>query len=235
VKRIAQAGLLLAALPLFAALDPRIVELRNRGHAELENEQPANAEALFRELTRLAPEEPLGHANLAVAALRQQEFEEALAAIDRALKLDKGSASLLAIKADVMQWSGRSEEAGELYLRAAEAAPDDVEAQYALYRFATTVAREPDPKVVDATLARLAALRPENLVVILQRGRRAVETGDRAAATAAFLRVGELLWQAPDGSERLHEAVVDALEGGDLAAARLPAQRLENVLKITAM
>jgi Tfp pilus assembly protein PilF len=244
VKRPAAFAAVALTVTLWAVLGPavtalapdqRVVELRNRGYAELENEQPAKAEAVFTELTRLDPDEPLGHADLAVALLRQQEFDRALAAIDRALALDPQAGGLRVIKADILQWSGRTDEAATWYRRAADADPDDVEIQYALYRFLTSVARDPDPAVVDATVARLAALRPENLVVILQQGRRAVEAGDRAVASAAFLRVGELLWQAPEGSDQLYQAVIDALESGDTAAAKLPAQRLENVLKITAM
>jgi tetratricopeptide (TPR) repeat protein len=218
-----------------AALPPQVVELRNLGYAELENEQPAKAEELFRRLIALAPDDPLGHANLAIAALRQQNFDAALAAIDRALELDPESAQLATIKADVLQWSGKSDEALPLYARAALAAPADLEVQYALYRHLTTVLRDPDAALIDRTLARLVELRPENLVVLLQQGRRALDANERAAATSAFLRIGELIWQAPAGSEGLHQAIVEALNKGELAAARLPAQRLENVLKITPM
>ncbi len=58
---------ILASCVHLAALSPELVELRNRGYAELENEQPANAAEIFRQLIKLAPEDPLGHANLAVA------------------------------------------------------------------------------------------------------------------------------------------------------------------------
>jgi len=226
---------LLACCAPLAAATSEVVELRNLGYAELENEQPANAEAIFRRLVALAPDDPLGHANLAVAALRQQKFEEARAAIEKALALDPSSGRLLAIQADVLQWSGASEEALPLYRRAAELEPDDVELQYALYRHLTTVSREPDEAVLDATLARLVALRPENVVVLLQQGRRALAAGDRTTASGAFLRIGELLWQAPPGSDGLLQGVIEALNANDLAAAALPAQRLENVLKITPM
>jgi Tfp pilus assembly protein PilF len=225
----------LASCLHLAALSPELVELRNRGYAELENEQPANAAEIFRQLIALAPQDPLGHANLAVAALRQQEFGEALASIDRALEIEPGAAQLVAIKADVLQWSGDSDAALPLYRRAAELAPDDVELQYALFRHLTTVSREPDEALLDMALARLAELRPENVLVLIQQGRRALAKDDRATASAAFLRLGELLWQAPPGSDRLLAGVIDALNANDLAAASLPAQRLENVLKITPM
>jgi len=229
-------GLALAASCLHvAALPPQVVELRNLGYAELENEQPAVAEEHFQALIKLAPEEPLGHANLAIAALRQQKFDLALDAIAAALAIAPSSGALLAIKADILQWSGKSDEALGFYERAANAEPQDVEVQYGLFRHLTTVSRDPDSGLVDRTLARLVELRPENLVVLLQQGRRALERGDRPGATSAYLRIGELIWQAPTGSDRLHQGILEALNTDDLAAARLPSQRLENVLKITPM
>ena len=59
------------------------------------------------------------HANLAIALLRQQQFEPAQAAIDRALELAPGRPDLVAIQAEVAQWSGRPDEALELMRRAA--------------------------------------------------------------------------------------------------------------------
>lgn len=45
----------------------------------------------------------------------------------------------------------------------------------------------------------------------------------------------ELVWQAPPITERAMEMVLDALEGEDVSEARVPAVRLENVLKVTPM
>ena len=63
------AGLALLLLAL-AGIPPKALTLRDLGLAQLENERPAEAEATFLELVKLAPEDPLPYANLAVAALR---------------------------------------------------------------------------------------------------------------------------------------------------------------------
>jgi tetratricopeptide (TPR) repeat protein len=210
----------------------KAIELRNRGFAELENEQPAPAEATFTELVQLVPDDPLPHANLAIALLRQQKFEPAQAAIDRAMELAPDRPDLLAILAEVAQWSGRPEEALELMRRTAAAAPDNPRLQYALYRQAGILRSEED---LTAALERLARLRPENVVVMLGLGQRAIAGGDRAAASAAFLRIRELIWQAPQAAQDLLGQIVAALEAGDVAGARVPALRLENVLKVTPM
>src|SRR5436305_1884914 len=99
----------------------------------------------------------------------------------------------------------------------------------------TAAGSEKAQALAGRTLEGLARLRPENLVVLLQRGSRAIATGDRATATASYLRVREVLWQPPPAAGPALSDVLAALEKNDLAAARVPALRLENVLKATSM
>lgn len=218
-----------------AAKAPAAANLRDLGLAQLENENPDQAEATYRKLAEVRPKEPLGHANLAIALLRQQKHDDALAAIDAALKLAPGRADLLAIRGEVLQWRGDLEAALKDLDAAAKKDADDPEILYAAYQLASTLDGETANAVAARTLARLAELRPENVVVLLQKGQRAIADGDRAAATGVFLRVGELLWQAPPLAERALGMVTTAFESDDLSAARVPALRLENVLKVSPM
>ena len=224
-----------------AAVSERATELRNLGIAQLENEKPAEAAKSFEELTREAPREPLGWANLAVSHLRGQQTEQAQAAITKALEIAPGRPDLLAIRADIEQWTGDQKAALATYLDAARAGPDEVEIQYALYRLASTLAGGPAgtsdevEEAIDLSLDNLARLRPDNIVVMLHQGQRAVVRGDRTSATGAYLRVNELLWQAPPIAERAMQMMLDALESGEPDAARTPAQRLNNVLVVTPM
>lgn len=216
----------------WAQVPPAAVELRNLGLAQLENERPADAEATFRKLQALLPADPLPAANLAIALLRQQKGAEALPAIAAAQRLAPGRGDLLAIEADVLQWSGETERALAVALRAAAAAPDDVEIQYSLLRVATGLG-EQGRAGAGTALRALQRLRPENLVVMLQSAQAAIAAGDRAGATGALLRVRELLWQAPPQAAATLQQGLTALEKNDVPGARVPALRLENVLKIT--
>lgn len=224
--------LLLAAAP--APLPERAAELRNLGLAQLENEQPQQAEATFRELAKVAPDDPLPYANLAISTLRQQKNDEALKLVDQALAKAPGRGDLLALRADVLQWSGRSDEALAAYRQAAAADPNRVDVWFSLYQQASGLGEdEAAQAAVAEALAALSRLRPENLVVLLKEGQRAVRAADRTAATRAFLRVKEILWQAPPPATASLDQLLKALEEGNLEAARIPAVRLENVLKVT--
>src|SRR4051794_14227308 len=235
-------ALLAAAPPAPGPISPETAALRGLGLAQLENERPGEAAETFRKLAKLTPDDPLPYADLAVAALRLQKSDEATAAIAQALaKAPPGRADLLAvllaIRGDVLQWSGKSEEALAAYHKAAVAAPDRVEVQYGLYRLAGQGEGPEAEAALKESLQALARLRPENLVVLLQQGQRAVAAGDRAGATAAFLRVRELVGISPPATAAAVAStlapVLTALESGDVATARVPAIRLENVLKPT--
>ena len=236
-------GLMVLAILAWAQTPPdRAVGLRNRGFGELENEQPAKAEISFRALAKLTPDDPLAFANLAISLLRQQKTDEALEAIAKAEAKSPNNPKLIAIRGEVLSWSGNNEAGLEAFREAARLAPNDLEAQYSLYRAATTFGSGGGSSGSDGAarsaaeaLDRLARLRPENLVVLLQIGKSARESEDRTRATGAYLRIRELIWQAPQGAERLLDQVFEKLESDDLAGARVPSLRLENVLKVSAM
>ncbi|HEY6324242.1 MAG TPA: tetratricopeptide repeat protein, partial [Thermoanaerobaculia bacterium] len=79
---------------------PAAVELRNLGLAQLENEQPAPAAASFRKLIELAPDDPLGYADLGLSLLREGNAAEARKWIAEALRRAPGHAGLLALDGD---------------------------------------------------------------------------------------------------------------------------------------
>ncbi len=223
------------SLPANAALPPEAVELRNRGLAELENEKPELAEQAFRQLAEVAPRDPLGFGNLAIAELRQQKNEAAMASIEHALTLAPGRADLLAIKSEVLQWTGDLDGALALMKQAADAARQDPETLYAAYQLAATLRTEPAGEIGEQVLSHLARLRPDNLVVLLQLGHKAIAAADRRTASGVFVRVEQLLWQADPIAERALGMVTEALIAGDVGSARVPAIRLENVLKVSPM
>ncbi len=211
-----------------------MVRLRNLGYAQLENERPTDAESTYRELIELAPGEPLGHANLAVALLRQDEHEAALASIDRALDLGGNRADLLLVRAAILQWTGaRDEEALADYRRAARAAPDDPETVYALFRQAENMTGPEAEADRRYAVDRLRRLRPDNLLVLLLSGAAALEDGDRGRASDDYLRIRELIWQALPGAERVLGQLLDQLETNDLEGVDRFAHQLTNVLKAT--
>ena len=209
------------------------LELRDTGFAELENERPEKAEEAYRQLLEIYPDDPLGPANLAIALLRQQKYDDANAAINQALAMQPDNGQLLAIQAEIRQWEGDLDAALDIIGQAMAKAPDDLEILYAAYQLANTAEGDAAESIAFDALEKLAELRPENTVIILQLGQQAIARGDRTTATGAYQRIRELLWQVQPMAERAMDMVDDALKQDDVTAARVPAVRLENVLKIS--
>lgn len=223
--------LALAVTPAPTPVSDQAGTLRNLGLGQLENEQPAQSAETFRKLAQAVPNDPLPYANLAIAALRVQNSEEATSWINQALAKAPGRPDLLMIQGDILQWNGKNEESLAAYRKAAGAAPDSVFAWYAVYRQAGQGSGPEAEAAMGEALTALTRLRPENLVVLFQAGQRAIAAGDRAAATKAFLRIRELIEPAPPQAAAGLGPLMTALESGELATARVPAIRLENVLK----
>jgi tetratricopeptide (TPR) repeat protein len=240
VRRAAPVAALCLNLALAVACgkgvpDQAAIRLRDAGLAQLENDQPARAEAMFRQLAARVPDDPLAYADLGLSLLRQGNGAEALRWIGEALRRAPGRPDLLLLEGDALSGSGRGEEALPVYRQAAAGAPDSVEAQYALLQQVSGMAGAEAAASRDQALAALLRLRPENLLVQLRAGETAIARGERTAATAAYLRLRELLWQpSPPVAESLG-AVLAALEAGTTAAARVPALRLDNLLKPTTL
>ena len=228
--------LLAVVVPLWA---DDAATLRNRGIAELENETPAEAEATFRRLTELDGDEPLGHANLAIALLRQQKHDNALASIEQAIRhaTSEIRPELLWIRAEIHQARDDIPAALADLGQASRLAPEDVEIQYALFQLANLYRRRDDDahKQFAPALERLRELRPENLLVLLELGLEAIANQDRTAATGAYLRLSEVLSGQSPPAEELLGTIHEALNAGDVSAARVPARRLANLLKPTPM
>lgn len=214
---------------------PAALELRDRGYALLENEKPAEAEGVFRQLIEVYPADPLGYANLAISLLRQEDAAGALAAINQAQSKARGRADLAYIRAEIVAWIPNPQAALELFATAADAAPDDPLVQYALYRHTEQVTGDRSKELSHIASSRLAKLRPENLIVLLARGQSAIETGDRSTASMTYLRLRELTAQLDAQRQsfvaRVLPPLMEALEGDDLSAARGPALRVLNVFK----
>ncbi len=203
--------------------------LAREGYAQLENEDPAAAAEIYADLLELLPEDPAPHGNLALSLLRADRADEATDVITAAVDRFPNDSSLLGILGVVQQWRGEVDAALESFSRAAELDPENPESQFGLYRIADQIGADEDSA---RALDHLSRLRPENLVVLLTLGERALAGGDRAEASRAYLRVRELSW-GNEQAAQIADILLLALSDDDLEAARTPSIQLRNLLKIT--
>ena len=119
MRRIREFGrpLLLAALLALATGGCRerevdvdaLLTLRSQGLLYLQQDLLAEAEAAFEQLVELAPDDPLGYANLGLTYLRGGRYAEAEEQLLRARELDPANPDIGLMLARVYAATGRAE------------------------------------------------------------------------------------------------------------------------------
>ncbi|MCC7020309.1 MAG: VCBS repeat-containing protein [Ardenticatenales bacterium] len=171
--------------PLDPATYDRVVGLFYSGLGALDSGvQNDLAAAMFTTMTQLAPAEPAGWANLAVARLRMGDSDAAATALAEADK-DVDDSRITFLGGLIASRTGNAEEALTLWRAAIEKDPGNLRAQYALIQ---ELARQASPEAeaeIRTHLAAILAADPANLKALLDTARAAARSGDAPALTAA--------------------------------------------------
>src|SRR6266851_3648534 len=130
-------SLVLASAPAPSPSDlSRLLAEKNLGLAALEEGNLAEAKKRFETVRRLAPAEPLGWADGAVAAMRGKQLPEAKKLLAEALRLAPADARLLSLSGTLSELEGDRGVALDAFGRAAAANPKDVASRWAAARLA---------------------------------------------------------------------------------------------------
>jgi tetratricopeptide (TPR) repeat protein len=204
---------------------------KNVGLAALEEGNLVEAAARFETIRQLAPSEPLGWSNGAVAALRAKDAALAARLMAQALLLSPDDARVLAIEAARRELAGDRAGAIEIYEKAAAASPRDVAYLWSaagLQAEMGDASRRGAIRNVEAALAQA----PANAFLLVRLGDLLRAEGATAGAIAASERLAALV----AGDAKLDQALAEArqaLEAGDARAASLKYRVAENILRTT--
>src|SRR5262249_19811783 len=116
--------------------DSRLQSEKNLGLAALEEGDVAAARNRFETVRRLAPGEPLGWADGAVAAMRAKDSADAKKLLAEALRLSPRDPRLFALEGTSLGLDGDSAGALEAFERAAVADPADIASRWSAARLA---------------------------------------------------------------------------------------------------
>ena len=228
-------GLLLALAVSAAPPSPsdtlKLQTARNVGLAALEEGNLVEAAARFETIRQLAPSEPLGWSNGAIAALRAKDAALAARLMTQALLLSPDDARVLALEAARRELAGDRAGAIEFYEKAAAASPRDVASLWNAARLQAEMgdaARRIAIRDVEAALARA----PANAFLLVRLGELLRAEGETAGAIAASDRLAALVAGEPKLDQALAEGR-QALVAGDALAASLKYRVAENILRTT--
>jgi cytochrome c-type biogenesis protein CcmH/NrfG len=237
-------ALLLGGLALLAVLGcerrppasaGEILTTRTLGLAYLEENRLDEAATAFGQLTELAPDEPLGFANLGLVRLRQGDYAEAERSIRRALELDPADPDVHLLLAKVLELTDRGDEARRVLEGTLAEAPGHVKSLFALAQLS---AQATDPQDVARRveyLDRLVALAPTNLPARLALIRALLESDRPDDALAQLEQLQGQIPEVPPQAVPFLDQTVEAMRAGRAAAALRPMLVLSNFLRATGL
>src|SRR5262245_22364806 len=220
-----------AAAPASEADLSRLMAEKNLGLAALEEGDDAQAARRFETVRKLAPEEPLGWADGAVAAMRGKNPAEAKRLMAEALARSPADARVLALEGIRRELDADPAGALDAFEKAAAADPKDLASHWNSARLAGA-----DPNGRARAIRHLeAALEraPSNLFLLARLCESRREEGNAAAALPACDRMAKAIEGRDEKLEKYLGESRAALESGDLAAASLKYRIVENLLRGT--
>jgi cytochrome c-type biogenesis protein CcmH/NrfG len=205
------------------------------GLAYLEENRLEEAEAEFRRLTELVPEEPMGFANLGLTFLRQGQYDAAEESLREGLELSPTDPDIRLLLAKVLELVGRVEEAREVLEGTVSETPDHLKTLYALAQLPA----DPDDTQAGArreeTLRRLMELAPTNVPARLMFIETLLENGKADEALANLEALHSQIPEFPPQAASFFDQTVESMRSGDAASALRPMTVLGNFLKVSGL
>ena len=209
----------------------RLEAEKNLGLAALEEGDVAQARRRFEAVRRLAPAEPLGWADGAIAAMRAKDHAQAKKLLAEASRLAAADSRVLALEGTLRELEGDSAGAVEAFEKAAAINPKDLPSRWSAARLAAgnPGSRQRSIRNIEAALEQS----PANLFLLARLCEQRREEGNRPAALSACDRMGRAIEPGDAKLEKYLGEAKAALESGDAQAASLKYRVVENLLRAT--
>jgi len=200
----------------------------------LQRNQLPEAESSFKKLTKLAPDDPLGYADLGLTYLQAGRYKEAESQLDRARKLDPSSTEVRLALAKVYYLTGRSGDARTLLEQMRR---DSTRNARVLYALAELEAQKNDSASIRAYIDRLrdvVAVAPANIAARLNLVDAFVRRGDADSAVQQLEEVRRIPPQPPKEARPYLDSAIQLLRAGKLPQAKSVVDRLIGLMETTA-
>ena len=205
----------------------------NIGLAYLEENQLDAAEAAFKKLIDLAPDEATGYANLGLVYLRQGQFDKAEKQLKKATDIDPKNPDIRLIYAKIYELSGRDDEAvGELK-KIIGIDPKYAKAYYGLADFYAKFQDTTSSQQRADNLRMVVKLLPSNIVPRLQLTEVLLQNNQGSEALAQLEELKTLIPVFPKEAEDYYNKAVDFLQKNDVKDATTPFRIFHNFMKVT--
>jgi tetratricopeptide (TPR) repeat protein len=209
------------------------ITMRTLGLAYLEENKLAEAEAEFLKLTKLAPDEALGFANLGLVYLRMDNYPEALKQLNKAVEIDAKDANIRLIRAKAFELNNETDKAVKELEATLTFAGDDPKVSYQLADlFAKGFDNESKVRRIEY-LSKVVAASPQNIVPRLQLIEMLLQQGNGDAALQNMEEIGQQFHEFTPEAAEFYKKTIDALHSGDEKEALTSLLIFHNFLKLT--
>src|SRR5437016_4090060 len=207
---------------------------RTWGLAYLQQQQLPRAEAEFRKVVTLAPEQALGYADLGLVYLREGRTREAEAELQRAAALDSSDSDVGLMLGEVYRLTGREADARGEIDRVRRRDSTDVRALYALARLAARSADPPERQRRESLLRRVVTRAPANIVARLELVDLLLARGSAGAAAGELEALQRQLPQLPREAAGFFQRALVLARTGRAAEAATQATQFHRAMEVTA-
>jgi Flp pilus assembly protein TadD len=209
---------------------------RTLAMSHLQRGQLPEAEVQFKKLIELAPDDPLGYANLGLTYLQEGRFPDAERELLHARKLDASNADVALTLAKLYALTNRPSDAQQVLDALRRSDPRNPHALYALAELDAQRTDRADSAVADRRqkrLQELLILSPANLAVRLDLIDLLVRRGQADSAVRQLEEVRRIPPAPPKEARPDLDLAIQLLRAGNLAEARAPLDRLLKAMRLT--
>ncbi len=206
---------------------------RTLAMSHLQRGQLPEAEVQFKKLIELAPDDPLGYANLGLTYLQQGRFKDAEEQLLRARKLDASNADVVLALAKLYALTNRPADAQQILN---ELRRSDRKNAHALYALAELDARTADSAALrrrQGRLQELLILEPANLAARLDLIDLLARRGQADSAVRQLEEMRRIPPEPPKEARADLDLTIQLLRASQLAEARAPLDRFLSAMRLT--
>ena len=206
---------------------------RMLGLSYLQRNQLPEAESSFKKLTRLAPDDPLGYANLGLTYLQAGRFREAEEELGKARKLDPGSTEIGLALARLYSLTGRPAEARTTLEQLRRDSTNNARVLFALAELESQQRDSGSRQRYEQRLRDVLAVAPANLVARLKLVDALVRDGAADSAVSELEEVRRIPPEPPKEARAFLDSAIQLLRAGRVADARPVLDRFMGVMEVT--
>ena len=210
-----------------------LVTVRNAGFAGLEENKLDEAEAAFKHMIEIAPDEVIGYANLGLVYLRSRQFEDAEVQFVKALALEPGNPIVLLNLTEIYILTNRE---GAVLGALEEAHKHSPNHAKTLYRLAKIYLASSDKDIRERGLeylGKVVEILPANIAVRLQLIEILIRDNKFDTALAHMETLRAQIPALPEDSGEFFAQSMELLKAQKSEESLVPTMRFHNLLKST--